>query len=288
MTCETSGLLEPSGWLLLSGPQGAAQFTGIPQWDLPNCWWSVAPLCPRCSQAGYQPEGCRDTTGGHPQGWWAGGTGHPSPPDSSALHKEGAVRHAKNASVIWNPTQMNPLAIILPSPKAVALLKITQTSSPLLFPQARPNNPVIGIFSSLLDKRDREDPSYGEERVRKQYYCACWQQNRHSTHLISQTIQRHWQGGFLSTWGMQHPPRGGSVWDTAQTKNTAWCKQPGCSSPDATAMSITGSSCDAGSSLTKQPNSRLPACANFRLVYLHRNSETWELCWARPKSRFDL
>lgn len=44
------------------------------------------------------------------------------------------------------------------------------------------------------------------------------------------------------------------MWDTAQTKNTAQCKQPGCSSPEATA-SIPGSSCDAGGSLTKQPGS---------------------------------
>lgn len=106
-----------------------------------------------------------------------GDQGIPHP--QTALPKEGGVSHTKNASAISNPIKMDPLAITIPSPKAVALLKITHTSSCLLFPQAWPNYPVIGIFSSLLGKTRREDPSYGEERVWKQYYCACW--HRHST-----------------------------------------------------------------------------------------------------------
>lgn len=118
---------------------------GFAQWP-----WSAVPLSPQCSRLGTS---LRDAGTPLVVTSRADGQGEQSTPyPQTALPKEGAVSHTRNASVIWNPIKMDPLAIILPSPKAVALLKITHTSSCLWFPQARPNYPVIGIFSSLLGK----------------------------------------------------------------------------------------------------------------------------------------
>lgn len=173
---------------------------------------------------------------------------------------------------------MDHLPIGVPFPKAVALLYATYTS---LACQVKANYPIIGISSHCWTKRPVET------RVRDAHRCTgeerAQKDNHRSCRPISQIIQR-WtrgHGGLSSTQAQRHPPRRAP--ETPQTENRRWSKQQDCSSPDATA-SITGCSCNAGSPLTKQPDSCLLARANFRPVYLRGNNETPR---SVPKSHFD-
>lgn len=271
----------PSGWLLPTGPRRAAWLTGTPEWDFPNplllqtgCSSPPSAWAQWSSRGGYHSGGCRSLPTGI-----ATIPCRRAPQKSLALRRDGAVSHAEKASpdpkasVIGNHIKMDRLPIGVPFPKAVALLYATHTS---LACQARANYPIIGISSHCWTKRPVETRvrdahrCTGEERAQKDDHRSC--------RPVSQIIQRRYtvtRRPFINSGSAA--PAEESAWDTPQTENRRWSKQQDCSSPDATA-SITGCSCDAGSPLTKQPDSCLLARANFRPVYLRGNNETRELC----------